>query len=449
MPPFRDEVVFVISTGSQRTRVQYGLHESLTPPEIIVPTKVYKQDDVYSLESDDETTAIHPIVKGRIVDIKGLLFLMAELYRSTAKVEAGNAPYSPVLFTINSEWKPRQIEEIVSYLLKEVQAPAVTAIPEVLGSAFAYGLPTCLVVNIGKEKTEISPVIDFTIIENVQNVIGVGANEINNSLSKILPTLKHDQIEELKKSPIYEILSDQTQSFFGEPSEPATSTGEEEGIVDIAAIVASDNAREMLAQREQKKKEHQAELKNSDLPRNSFVDSNGRTVEVGKERFSGCEEFIEKLSQGVGGVVSRIDDIAKRGDCWENVVIVGGPVAIKGFHDAFLAALQERFLITRGTTFSELPSGINTPGYATPPSIAPYYGTLGHGQVPTSIRIAKMSEYFIEFKGRTWEDASFLGGQIAAKQIFTPGAASIDGAYLSREDFGTKGIKEFWKLGLL
>ncbi|KAK9312445.1 actin-domain-containing protein [Lipomyces starkeyi] len=453
MPPFRDEVVFVITTGSQTTRVQFGLPESLTPAQRTVPTRVYKvanDDGKTSLSLEGaESDAIYPIRKGIIQDMASLLYLIESLYRTTTNSDT-DSPFAPILLTCNSEWQPKQIEEIITHMFTKVHVPAVTIIPESLAALYAYALQIACVVNVGEEKTEITPIIDFNIVESARAVVEIGGKDINRALQSLLPTLQPYQIEELKRSPIYEILNDKSMSFFGEPSAPATSSVEDEGIVDVAAIVANGNAREILAQREQKKSSKQVELKNAEMPRNSFIDSKGQKVEVGTERFKGTEDVIERLSHEIGNVIGKLDDIARRGDCWENIIIVGGPTVIKGFVDAMLLSLQEHFLITRGTTYSELPSGLNTPGYGTPPATPAVYGqTLGHGQVPTTIKIAKMAEYFIGWKGHTWEDAPFLGSQIAAKQIFTPGIASIDGAYISREDFAEHGAREIWNLGLL
>ncbi|KAK9465503.1 actin-domain-containing protein [Lipomyces arxii] len=451
MPPFRDEVVFVISVGSQVTKVQHGLPESLTPAQQVVPSKVYRTEldgkVSYSL-SGDETDAVSPIKKGVIVDLDALIYLIATLYVTTTNHPSNILPFAPLLLVINSEWQPQQIEKIITYLFTTVQIPAMTVIPESLAAVFAYGLPTACVVNVGMDKTEITAINDFNIIESAQTVIDVGGQDINSALEKLIPTLQPYQIEELKKSSIYEVIYDKSMAFFGEASQPATSSLEEEGIVDVAEIVASGNTREILAQREQQKKVKQVKQKNSEMARNSFIDSKGSKVEVGTERFQGTEDMIERLSQGIGQAISKLDDVLKRAECWENLIIVGWPVAIKGFVDAVYLSLQEHFLLTRANTYSELPSGFNTPGYSTPTTSIGYGSAIGHAQVPTTIKIAKMAEYFIGWKGHTWEDASFLGSQIAAKQIFTPGIASIDGAYISRDDFKEQGAKGIWKLGL-
>ncbi|KAK9462403.1 uncharacterized protein V1516DRAFT_670166 [Lipomyces oligophaga] len=453
MPPFRDEVVLVIASGSQTTRVQYGLAESLLPAQLHYKTRVYKSGveggrQQYALSGNEED-AIYPMVKGKIIDLDALTYLYETIYKLNTSYAEGLGPVSPILLTCNAEWRPNEIEYIIAHLFREIHVPAIAFVPEALGASFAFAAPNACVVNIGAEKTEIIPVIDFAIQGIAETIVDIGGNWINDDLAKLLPSLDKNQIEELKTSEIYEVLHEHTQDFFGEPSDLPTTSLEEEGIVDVAAIISSDNAREALAQREQKKNSKQVELKNSELARNSFTDSKGRRVEVGTERFKGSERLIEALTHEIGRTISKLEDIPRRGDCWENIILVGGTTAIKGFNEAMLRALQERFLIARASTFSEVPSGFNTPGYATPPLTPAIYGhSIGHGQVPTSIKISKMAEYFIGWKGHTWEDAQFLGSQIAAKQIFTPGIASIDGAYLSQEEFLEKGAKEIWNLGL-
>ncbi|KAK7203854.1 actin-domain-containing protein [Myxozyma melibiosi] len=452
MPPFRDESIFVIATGSQTTKVQYGLPESLTPAQKVVSTRVYRTaQSGFSMEGA-ESDAVYPIKDGIIEDLEALQYLIGYLYRTTINLAPDATPFSPILMTSNSEWRPKQIESIISYVFNTLHVPAVTVIPESLAAVFSYASPTACVVNIGYEKTEITPVVDFCISDTAQEVFhGVGGKLINEELEALLPNLKPYQIEELKRSKIYEILSEISMGFFGEPSQPATTSLEDEGIVDVAAIVTSDNARELLAQREQQLQNgKQVELKNSEMPRNSFVDSTGNRIEVGTERFKGAEKLVEQLAQAIGRTIAKMDDITKRGDCWDNIVLVGGPTVIRGFVDAVLLSLQEHFLVNRTNTFSEIPSGINTPGgYGSP--IGSAYGqmhTMGHGQVPTSIKIARLADYFLGWKGHTWENAQFLGCQIAAKQIFTPGIASIDGAYISKEDFAEYGAKQIWSLGL-
>jgi len=68
-----------------------------------------------------------------------------------------------------------------------------------------------------------------------------------------------------------------------------------------------------------------------------------------------------------------------------------------------------------------------------------------HGQSPTSIKVARMPEYFSEWKEVGSEEAAFLGAQVAAKVVFIVDQGLSKG-FMSRteyNDLGPQGIHEF------
>ncbi|KAK9470106.1 uncharacterized protein V1510DRAFT_423945 [Dipodascopsis tothii] len=536
MPPFRDEAVLVLSIGSEETKVQYGLNETMPPPTVFVPTKVYRKtaksadgdvemDEKASNKSirdrfaatGDEADAVAPLSGGKIADMDALLgFIRQQYYALTGLVEKEDlpalqekrqkqleeqqrelerqqqqqeiegsgvsvppvaavpplpptVPFAPLLLTIGFGWDDPDLERVVTFLLKEVKVPGLTILPEALAGVYAFAAPTAVVVNIGKDKTEITPVMDFSVLDTCRMVVPYGAQMIDDELARLIPNYTAEQIAELKRSDIYEIVTDQSLPFFSEPSAPATvgaapadmkdrSDGvdalalaaDDDGVIDVAAIVASGKTREFLERREKSKKDGvvEIELRNHEKPRNSFVDSHGQALEVGLERFQGTEKLMDMVAHYVGVVLSKIDDVQRRADCWDNVVLLGGPTGIRGFHDGFVQTLNDKFLITRASTYSEIPSGLNTPG-STPAPPGGLYGqsSASHGQVPTSIKTCKIPDYFTTWKGRTLEHSSFLGSMILAKQVFTPGIAAVDGGFISRDEFLDEGAKAIWNLG--
>jgi actin-related protein 9 len=69
----------------------------------------------------------------------------------------------------------------------------------------------------------------------------------------------------------------------------------------------------------------------------------------------------------------------------------------------------------------------------------------GHGQTPTSIKLAKMADYFPEWKEVGFEEAHFLGAQVAAKIIFVIDQGLSKG-FMTRTEYnelGPQGIHEF------
>ena len=61
-----------------------------------------------------------------------------------------------------------------------------------------------------------------------------------------------------------------------------------------------------------------------------------------------------------------------------------------------------------------------------------------HGQTPTTIKMAKIPDYFPEWKEVGYEEASFLGAQVAAKVLFINDAGASNG-YMTRTGYNEQG----------
>lgn len=332
-----------------------------------------------------------------------------------------------------------------------------------------------MVIDIGKDKTEITPIIDFQTVSISQRTIPYGSTTINKELKRLLPDFTDTQIEYLKQSDIFQALSEEAAkaSWFGLntsglPDESAKKDLEEDGVVDIAAIVSSGRTREILAEREkEKKKALEAEKSgapkedkpNEDREFNYFESPDSDApIKVGKERFQGTKLLVEKIALAVGEVLKHLDETSKRQECWDNIIIVGRGSAVKGLKEAIYFELQSRYIIARPAMGSEFPSMFNTSGYNTPTNNPgtpnPYGGSgtpvshlasqaVGHGQVPTQIKISKHLDYFIEWKNYGWEEASFLGAEIAAKQIF---GGTVEDMFITRTQYNMMGPAAIWDI---
>jgi actin-related protein 9 len=210
-----------------------------------------------------------------------------------------------------------------------------------------------------------------------------------------------------------------------------------------------------------------------------------REIEVGPERFQAASGgILDRLADAVYRTVQSCNDVNKRSDLWDNMIILGNGSRVRGFKDALLARLSEKYIISpsSATIFtSELPSNLSTPiatGANTPmpqmpgqphPSSSvnpllvaattaqnPHFNPTqsafghqnshshsGHGQTPTSIKFVKFPEYFPEWKEVGYDEASFLGAQVAAKVLYVTDSAN--NGYMSRttyNDQGPSGIHE-------
>ncbi|KAL6706529.1 Actin-like protein arp9 [Coniothyrium glycines] len=643
MPPFKDDQIIVIAPGSETTVAQLGLPESFTPARLRVRSRMFpgekegefepfkirrKQDKLPTTTTEpkdeapeekpvadgaeeviweedriSEEGAVWPIQEGRIVNWPCFFALITHVYNTL------NPPFhTAILLVAQPAWTPREHERLTQFFFEKFKTPAFGLMDAALATTWAYGVHTATVVDVGKDKADVTAISEF--IPHTQGRIislpGCGGEAFTQGLLSKLKAkgLNRDMCEQLKRSPICEILpaghplpgsGDAPEQDVVTNPAAAASTGalasgpaaaaaigivprgpgadtevgedtggdENEGVLDVASIVAGGKMNEYLAKKE-KEKQDKANTKKKGAPvadankpmrlpnskrekatflyedhalldtlKNmnlntqdmadaqsaldegphkkthddaengepiSAVEANGdsaanskktgsirREIEVGTERFmSGSDGAVEKLADAVHRVISSVDDVSKRSDLWDGLVVCGNGSKLRGFKEALLHAIQTKYVISpsSATIFtSEIPSNISTPagtGANTPqPQLGPHGGsqvnpllfaattaqsqhltphgsnpsTFGmshnthssHGQTPTSIKLVKPPEYFPEWKDVGFDESAFLGAQVAAKVIFVVDQGQSKG-YMSRPDYndqGPQGIHEY------
>lgn len=377
----------------------------------------------------DSANAVHPIKAGRIVDLPAFNYLLKLIFKSIIN---GNPEVSniPLVLISSSLWSKLDEERIAQYVFEEIGVSAFTIIPAALGSIYAYGgFPTALVVDIGAEKTEIIPLVDYSAIYSAKKVIPQGGNYINEGLKDLLPQLTATQIETLKRSDIYEVLSDEDKkiSFFGLDA----LSNDRDDDFDVAAIVTSGRTREILEERENKEQE---KTPNGQLENNTFIDANGNEITVGKERFAGAEKLISAISTAIHESLKKIVDLTKRQEAWDHIIIIGRTSRIAGFLEALNTQLVDDHLIGKEL---QQTAAVQAAFQSNATS------ALNFTQVPNSIRLAKMPEYFPEWKKNGYSEVHFLGAQIFAKQVFSTGNESM---YVTRATYAEHGPSSLWDL---
>jgi actin-related protein 9 len=271
------------------------------------------------------------------------------------------------------------------------------------------------------------------------------------------------------------------------PAPASTTTGETaiagEGIpVDGAPAVlesAPAPVEDEAARREQQKAARKEERRKNREEENP--ERVRRDIEIGTERFLAADEaYLDAVADTIYRTILSVDDISKRQDAWDALVICGSGSKVRGFKEALLTTLNNRYLVSPSSAtmfMSELPSNLATPsgtGSQTPnasfsstphapptvsavnplllaattasnPALNPnlsatsYNGThshSSHSQSPTSIKVASPPGYFPEWK--LYEEAVFLGSQVAAKVIFVVDQGLSKG-FLSRVEFNEEG----------
>ncbi|KAI9851559.1 MAG: Actin-like protein arp9 (SWI/SNF complex component arp9) [Thelocarpon superellum] len=286
---------------------------------------------------------------------------------------------------------------------------------------------------------------------------------------------------------------------------PEAAPEASEAAPEAASEAAGPSAEESGATRRQQEKAARKEERRRNRARFTGVPGLVRKeVEVGTERFQ-CTSgnFMDRLADAIFRTVLSVPEVNKRGDLWDSLVIVGNGCRVRGFKDALVSTLTTKYLISpsSATIFtSELPSNLSTPlatGANTPqPQLAsasastsalggpsaggsssvnplllaattasnhaaaltqgsPHVGQAGisnsihtsHGhQTPTSIKLPKIPDYFPEWKDAGFEEAAFLGAQVAAKVVFVIDQG-ISKGFMTRSEYnelGPSGIHEFY-----
>ncbi|KOG97377.1 Actin-like protein arp9 (SWI/SNF complex component arp9) [Saccharomyces pastorianus] len=462
MAPFRQDSILIIYPRSQTTLVQFGLNEeTFAVPELEIPTQIYrstKQDGSYEYHStnkDDTAELIKPIQNGSIIDINAFLQFLRLIYvsllsdRANKGQDAFEAELSniPLLLITHHSWSQSDLESITQYIFESLEINNLIQLPASLAATYSMiSLQNCCIIDVGTYHTDIIPIVDYAQLDNLVSSLPVGGQSINESLKKLLPQWDEDQIESLKKSPIFEVLSDDAKKLsnfdFGNDNE------DDEETLNVAEIITSGrDTREVLEERERSQKTKS--VKNSDLEFNTFWDKNGNEIKVGKQRFQGCNNLLKGISNRVGLTLDKIDDINKARAVWENIIIVGGTTSIPGFKEALLGQLlkdhlilepEEEKLKREEKARSVLPATTKKKSKFMASSTA-FIPSIEYVQCPTIIKLAKYPDYFPEWKKSGYSEIIFLGAQIVSKQIFTH---PKDTFYITREKYDMKGPATLW-----
>jgi actin-related protein 9 len=534
--------------------------------------------------------------------------------------------HTPVMLVAQPAWTAKNHEDVTQFIFEKFKTPALCIMDAALATAYAYGIGAATIIDVGYEKVDVTAITEFQISAR-STVPGSGGEGMTQRLMNLLKSknFTRDMAEQLKKSMICEILppgtllpgNDAPEEVISNPaaaaSTGATSSGpsvriteaprgpgphtevgdeddnadktvDDDGVLDVASIVASGKTQEFLARKEKEKQEKAnarraakdareaaeaaaakpARLPNSKRPRAIFhyeeavtdapnakrqktpepasaiveesptiplpeepkpaeeapesaveapaapvedevgrreqqkaarkeekrkareeerPDRIRRDIEIGTERFQAAGDgFLDTIADTVYRTILSVDEIAKRQDAWDALIICGSGAKVRGFKDALIATLNNRYLVSPSSAtmfMSELPSNLATPsgtGSMTPnasfsttphqpptasavnplllaattasnPALNPnlsnslYNGHShqthsSHSQSPTSIKVASPPAYFPEWKA--FDEAVFLGSQVAAKVIFVVDQGLSKG-FLSRLEFNEEG----------
>jgi actin-related protein 9 len=235
--------------------------------------EVFYEEDVASEEG-----AIYPIENGRIVDWPCFFALLTHVYNTLSP------PFhTPIMLIAEPAWSLRDREIITQFVFEKFKTPAFCLMDSAIAVCYGYGVGTATVIDVGKNKVDVTAVTDFVVNEHGRGIAleGCGGDYLTDRLLELLGPkgFTRDMCEQLKRSNITELLpagtplpgATATSRQDGQPPGPTTQPGvvenaqtknpngtaenndeEDEGVLDVAAIV-SGNTSEFLAAREKEK----------------------------------------------------------------------------------------------------------------------------------------------------------------------------------------------------
>jgi actin-related protein 9 len=388
--------------------------------EIEQPTATQEDEVEYEDDPYSEEGAVYPIVEGRVENWPCFFALLSHIWKTM-----GPHFVSPLIVISQPCWTARDKEMITQYFFQDHRIPAFCMMDSALAACYAYGIPSGLVIDVGLDKCDVSAVTDFTVNEAGRGVAlsGCGGRTMTKRLQEALTqkgiSCDEPMAEALKRSAVCEILSPGVALPTGKPAAPvavaatatngevpnpaaAASTGavdsgadakdaegaqpgeaprgpgngtvvgeegdnedDNEGVLDVAAIVAQSNAAEVLAKREAEKAAKAAakkgataealrpvRLRNAEREKATFTydellpygtagpdgsRKRKREIEIGTERFMAAtpaeghtEGIFDTICAAAHATVLGVPDVTLRSGLWENVILLGNGSRVRG-----------------------------------------------------------------------------------------------------------------------
>lgn len=259
-----------------------------------------QHEEEETLYEEDPTTdegAVWPIRDGRVVDWSCFFALLTHVHNTLSPTL-----HTPVLVVTQPAWTSRDHETLTQFFFEKFKTPAFCIMDAALAACYAFATGTATVVDVGYTKCDVTAVNDFIITEDgrATGMTGCGGDAMTQRLYDLLSAkgFSRDMCEQLKKNSICEILPAGTElpgenqgsqitnpaaaastgatgdSTGNAPRGPGVDTevGDEDqdrlkegeaddGVLDVAGIVASGKTNEFLARKEKEKQDKAAAKK--------------------------------------------------------------------------------------------------------------------------------------------------------------------------------------------
>jgi actin-related protein 9 len=267
------------------------------PPTNGEPRVEDDDEPLYEEDPHSDEGAVYPLKEGRVTNWSAFLALLTHVHNALS------SPFhTPILLLAQPAWTSHDHELLTQFFFEKFKTPALCIMDSAMAVCYAYGIGTATIVDVGYEKVDITAVSDFVSHEVGRGVAisGYGGEAMTQKLLDLLGPKgwTRDMCEQLKKNNICELLpqgtplpgepqgdlqtimnpaaaasTGATESGPGAPrvtisdvdmrdDDPIIKDGEDnDGVLDVASIVASGKTAEFLARKEREKAERAAAKK--------------------------------------------------------------------------------------------------------------------------------------------------------------------------------------------
>ncbi|KIJ65723.1 hypothetical protein HYDPIDRAFT_110872 [Hydnomerulius pinastri MD-312] len=502
MGTFRDSSILIIETGRTTVRAGLGIHELLRTPSVEIPARVglrqtagdsstsaifngkqpakagessdywrppasssrasslphhtsatAKANDYLvgsqldeALEAGQDILVSWPFADGDIRDWtqaeaiwKYIIFNKFQIKRTQNE--------SPVMLSIAPGLSRDSSERISQIFFERFNVAGLAIVERPMTQLYATGQLSGVVVDIGYEKTDVSPVYDGFIVHSARSGTSLGIRDCENYLANLLrsnqsvmsaafPPESPSDPETVQKFLLDFVKFVWSEGHVRVPSDGQTvEVPEDEGVTDIAAVLVAGKEKAVIEAGTKKKATAKAsaaeqarakEIEALDLITVQFRD---HSITLGKERHRFCEPLFDP------SLLSAIPQSQVDGPS-ENPLSLQDAV---GF-SVGQAEVDQRQYIWQGLFVTgDLTNYVKGIGTALQSRLSPFILSNPDQQnevQPRSIRVLGVPEYFAEYREKGDGLAAFLGSSIVAKISFNDPQGNN---YVSKSDYNDKG----------
>ncbi|RDB23550.1 SWI/SNF and RSC complexes subunit arp9 [Hypsizygus marmoreus] len=351
---------------------------------------------------------------------------------------------SPVLLSIFPGLARDTYERTCQVFFERFNTAGFAIIERPIAQLYAANSLSGVVVDVGEEKTDVTPISDGFIIHHARKTTSLGARDCKNYLARLLqsnqgvvsalsPPDKPLDPQMLNATLLELVNQVWTDGHVKVPTSGETALIEDEGVTDIAAVLVAGKEKAVIESGMKKKATAKAsaaeqararEIEAMDLLTVQFRE---HSLTLGKERHRFCEplfdptllkglprdsvsrtEQVLSLQEAVGLAVAQAD-IDQRQSLWAGLFVTGDVTRyVKGIG----VALQSR--------------------------VAPYIANsdLQSDVQPRYARALSVPEYYPEYRDTGNGLACFLGSSITAKIIFSDSGGRN---FVTKADYTARG----------